>query len=84
MYKDVSIRQPTQDSTNLKLLDDKEEHERYWFARHCYKYSDIMTLYDISWRDWFEKSQGITLERYIKFAKKNKLGEKYGIQNKSR
>ena len=43
-----------------------------------------MTLYDISWRDWFEKSQGITLERYIKFAKKNKLGEKYGIQNKSR
>ena len=28
MYKDVSIRQPTQDSTNLKLLEDEQENQQ--------------------------------------------------------
>jgi hypothetical protein len=31
----------------------------------------------------FERNEGITLKEYIKFAKENKLGEKY-VQNKSR
>ena len=83
-YKDAGIQRPTQDSTNLKLLEDEQENRRYWFARHCHMYGSTLAPSGISWDDVFERNEGITLKEYIKFAKKNKLGEKYGIQNKSR
>ena len=82
-YKDVSIPHRTKDSTNLKPLDDEQENRRYWFARHCHKYGSTLAPSGISWDDVFERNEGITLREYIKFAKENKLGEKY-VPNKSR
>ena len=82
-YKATGIQRPTQDSTNPKLLEDEQENRRYWFARHCHKYGSTLAPSGISWDDVFERNEGITLKEYIKFAKKNKLGEKY-VQNKSR
>jgi hypothetical protein len=84
MYKDVSIRQPTQDSTNLKLLEDVHEERRYWFARHCHKNGSTLAPSGFSWEEAFKRKEGVTLKEYVKFAKENKLGERYAIQDKSR
>ena len=75
--------QPPPTSTSLAVRDDDQENRRYWFARHCHKYGSTLAPSGISWDDVFERNEGITLKEYIKFAKENKLGEKY-VQNKSR
>ena len=75
--------QPPPTSTSLTVRDDDQENRRYWFARHCHKYGSTLAPSGISWDDVFEMNEGITLKEYIKFAKENKLGEKY-VQNKSR
>ena len=75
--------QPPPTSTSLTVRDDDQENRRYWFARHCHKYGSTLAPSGISWDDVFERNEGITLKEYIKFAKENKLGEKY-VQNKSR
>ena len=84
MYKGVSIRQLTKGSTSLKLREEPFENRRYWFARHCHKYGSTLAPSGLSWEEVFEKKEGVTLKEYVKFAKKNKLGERYAIQDKSR
>jgi hypothetical protein len=36
------------------------------------------------WEEVFKLKEGVTLLDYIKFAKENKLGERYAVQDKSR
>jgi hypothetical protein len=83
VYKEISVQRPTKDSTKPTLLEGEHENRRYWFARHCHKYGSTLAPSGISWDEVFERNEGITLKEYIKFAKENKLGEKY-VQNKSR
>ena len=74
----------TQTSTNLEELPETFENRRYWFARHCYKYRGTFAPSGRLWEETFEKLEGVPLREYIQFAKKNKLGEKYGIPNRVR
>ena len=84
MYKDVSIQQPTKDSTKPTLLDEPHENRRYWFARHCYDNKGITAPSGYLWEESFLKREGFALSDYIEFALNNKLKEKYNVQNKSR
>ena len=43
-----------------------------------------MTPLGRTWEEAFLKLEGFSLRDYMQFSKKNKLGEKYGIQNKPR
>ena len=83
LSRDKKITPSKKNLSDLKLLEDEQENRRYWFARHCHKYGSTLAPSGISWDDVFEINEGITLREYIKFAKENKLGEKY-VPNKSR
>jgi len=76
--------QPPPTSTSLTIRDDEQENRRYWFARHCYQHRRELTPLGRTWEEAFLKLEGFSLRDYMQFSKKNKLGEKYGIQNKSR
>jgi len=84
-YRGAGKPQPTPTSTNvLKQRDDEQENRRYWFARHCYKHRREIAPSGRTWEEAFHRLEGFSLRDYMQFSKKNKLGEKYGIQNKSR
>ena len=83
-WKGATTPQPTRTSTEIEILDDPFENRRYWFARHCHKHRGEMTPLGRLWEDAFEKLEGVSLKDYIAFAKKNKLGEKYAIPNRTR
>jgi len=82
-YKDVGRQPPTPTST-LTVRDDEQENRRYWFARHCYKHRREIAPSGRTWEEAFHRLEGFSLRDYMQFSKKNKLGEKYGIPNKSR
>ncbi len=74
--------------TNLTLLeepfgDGRFEGRRYWFARWCYRNRNKIAPSGNTWEEVFKLKEGVSLDEYIKFSIKNKLGEKY-VQNKSR
>jgi len=75
--------------TKLTLLDEpfgdgRFEGRRYWFARWCYRNRHKIAPSGIPWDGVFKQREGIPLVEYIKFAKENKLGERYAVQDKSR
>ena len=75
--------------TNLTLLeepfgDGRFEGRRYWFARWCYRNRNKIAPSGNTWEEVFKLKEGVTLLDYIKFAKENKLGERYAVQDKSR
>jgi len=75
--------------TKITLLDEpfgdgRFEGRRYWFARWCHRNRHKYAPSGNTWEEIFKLKEGITLLDYIKFAKENKLGERYAIQNKSR
>ena len=79
---------PTPTITKLTLLeeafgDGRFEGRRYWFARWCHKNRFKYAPSGDTWEEVFKLKEGVTLLDYIKFAKENKLGEKYAIQDKS-
>ena len=82
-YKDVGRQPPTPTST-LQLRDDEQENRRYWFARHCHKHRREIAPSGVTWEEAFHRLEGFSLRDYMQFSRKNKLGEKYGIQNKPR
>ena len=74
--------------TKLTLLDEpfedgRFEGRRYWFARWCHRNRYIHAPSGNTWKEVFNLKEGVSLDDYIKFAKENKLGEKY-VQNRSR
>ena len=74
--------------TKITLLDEpfgdgRFEGRRYWFARWCYDNKNKYAPSGYTWEEVFKLKEGISLDEYIKFSIKNKLGEKY-VQNKSR
>ena len=80
---------PTIDVTKLTLLDEpfgdgRCEGRRYWFARWCHRNRRKYAPSGDTWEEVFKLKEGVTLLDYIKFAKENKLGERYAIQDKSR
>ena len=82
-YRGAGKPQPTPTST-LTVRDDEQENRRYWFARHCYKHRREIAPSGRTWEEAFHRLEGFSLRDYMQFSKKNKLGEKYGIPNKSR
>jgi hypothetical protein len=82
-YRGAGKQPPTPTST-LTVRDDEQENRRYWFARHCYKHRREIAPSGRTWEEAFHRLEGFSLRDYMQFSKKNKLGEKYGIQNKSR
>ena len=89
-YRGAGKQPPTPTSTKTpSFLDDpfgdgRFENRRYWFARFCYKHRREIAPSGRTWEQAFHRLEGFSLGDYIKFSKKNKLGEKYGIPNKSR
>ena len=80
---------PTIAVTKLTLLDEpfedgRFEGRRYWFARWCHRNRRKHAPSGNTWEEVFKIKEGVTLLDYIKFAKENKLGERYAIQDKSR
>ncbi len=82
-YRGAGKQPPTPTST-LTVRDDEQENRRYWFARHCYKHRREIAPSGRTWEEAFQSMEGFSLRDYMQFSKKNKLGEKYGIPNKSR
>jgi hypothetical protein len=82
-YRGAGKQPPTPTST-LTVRDDEQENRRYWFARHCYKHRREIAPSGRTWEEAFHRLEGFSLRDYMQFSKKNKLGEKYGIPNKSR
>ena len=75
--------------TTLTLLDEpfgdgRFEGRRYWFARWCYRNRRKHAPSGNTWEEVFKLKEGVDLRDYIIFAKENKLGERYAIQDKSR
>ena len=75
--------------TKITLLDEpfgdgRFEGRRYWFARWCHRNRYKHAPSGNTWEEVFKLKEGVTLLDYIKFAKENKLGERYAIQDKSR
>ena len=80
---------PTPTITKLTLKDEpfgdgRFEGIRYWFARWCYRNRRKHAPSGNTWEEVFKLREGVDLRDYIIFAKENKLGEKYAIQDKSR
>jgi hypothetical protein len=82
-YRGAGKQPPTPTST-LTVRDDEQENRRYWFARHCYKHRREIAPSGRTWEEAFHRLEGFSLRDYMQFSRKNKLGEKYGIPNKSR